>query len=201
MAEMRTSGNTNESHSELVSQLSFKQKSGLGRWSAFLAVVAIVVIVALAIALGIVAGTDHKENDSSSSSASSEMSCQLSTPDCFSHEGSADRNLDVAKCVLESYPLIDGHNDLAYQYYSNVDNKVYSVNMREDLRQVWPNASVHTDIPRIKEGRLGAQFWACYVSCDTQYKDAVRRSLDQLDTIKKFTSKYPDVFEFVTSAQ
>ncbi|OWF44113.1 dipeptidase 1-like isoform X1 [Mizuhopecten yessoensis] len=201
MAELRMSGNTGESRSELVSQLSFKQKSTLSRWSVSLAVVAIIVIVALAIALGIVAGKDHVVENTTPSVSTPATPCKLTTPDCFSHEGSASRNLDVANCVLESYPLIDGHNDLAYQYFRNVDNRVYRVNMREDLRKVWPNASVHTDIPRIQRGRLGAQFWACYVSCNTQYKDAVRRSLDQLDTIKKFTKKYPDVFEFVTSAQ
>ena len=45
------------------------------------------------------------------------------------------------------------------------------------------------------------QFWSCYVGCTGQYKDAVRMSLDQLDVIKKFVSKYPDTFKFETTAK
>ncbi|BFZ14516.1 hypothetical protein BsWGS_17553 [Bradybaena similaris] len=97
--------------------------------------------------------------------------------------------------VLSRYPLVDGHNDLAWQYRSRVNNSVWSI----DLRSGWRD--VHTDIPRIHQGKLGAQFWAAYVSCDSQLKDAVRQSLDQVDTIKKFVAKYPDVFQFVTTAQ
>lgn len=40
-----------------------------------------------------------------------------------------------------------------------------------------------------------------YVDCGSQYKDAVKLSLDQVDTVKKFIRKYPDVFKFVTTAQ
>jgi membrane dipeptidase len=45
------------------------------------------------------------------------------------------------------------------------------------------------------------QFWALYVSCQTNYKDAVRASLDQIDVIKRFVTKYSDTFTFVTTAQ
>ena len=45
------------------------------------------------------------------------------------------------------------------------------------------------------------QFWANYVTCDGQYKDAVRMTLDQMDVIKKFVARYPDTFTFVTTAQ
>lgn len=45
------------------------------------------------------------------------------------------------------------------------------------------------------------QFWANYVTCGGQYKDAVRMTLDQMDVIKKFVDRYPDTFTFVTTAQ
>ncbi len=45
------------------------------------------------------------------------------------------------------------------------------------------------------------QFWSSYVECNTQYKDAVRVSLDQCDTIHRFIEKYADIFTFVDSAQ
>ncbi|KAK3798089.1 hypothetical protein RRG08_034645 [Elysia crispata] len=100
-----------------------------------------------------------------------------------------------ASDILTRVPLIDGHNDLPYQFRMRVKNKVWSV----DLKTGWPE--VHTDIPRIRQGQLGAQFWVAYRSCDAQYKDAVRAGLDQVDVIKKYVSRYPDTFRFVTTAQ
>ncbi|XP_046571041.1 dipeptidase 1-like [Haliotis rubra] len=67
-----------------------------------------------------------------------------------------------------------------------------------DLALTWN--TTHTDIKRIRDGQLGAQFWAIFALCDSQSKDAVRQFLDQLDTIKKFVGKYPDTFTFVTTA-
>ncbi|KAJ8313580.1 hypothetical protein KUTeg_008141 [Tegillarca granosa] len=93
------------------------------------------------------------------------------------------------------------HNDLPWQYAEYADNKVYTVDLETDMRKVWVNATIHTDIPRIRAGKLSAQFWACFVRCNSQYKDAVRQSLIQLDTIKKFVKRYPNTFEFVTTAQ
>ncbi|KAK3594950.1 hypothetical protein CHS0354_009337 [Potamilus streckersoni] len=123
----------------------------------------------------------------------------LEIPECIIHEGSPSPLLDRANCILDSYPLIDGHNDLSWRYYKYANNKVYSVDLNSDLTKVW-NVT-HTDIPRLRKGKLGAQFWSCFVDCTSQYKDAVRKSLNQLDTIKKFVQRYPDVFQFVTSAQ
>ncbi|ESP01790.1 hypothetical protein LOTGIDRAFT_200091, partial [Lottia gigantea] len=104
-----------------------------------------------------------------------------------------------AKRVLDEYPLIDGHNDLAWQYRNQANNSVNSINLDQSLQGIW--TPTHTDIPRIKAGKLKAQFWALYVPCSSQYKDSVRISLDQMDTIKRFNAKYPNEFRFVTSAQ
>jgi len=97
--------------------------------------------------------------------------------------------------ILDNYPLVDGHNDLPWQYFTRANNSVWSI----DLETGWP--AVHTDIPRLKQGKVGAQFWAAYVSCNSQYKDAVRLSLNQVDTIKKMVARYPDTFQWVTTAQ
>uniref|UniRef100_A0A8C1C8U3 Dipeptidase n=1 Tax=Cyprinus carpio carpio TaxID=630221 RepID=A0A8C1C8U3_CYPCA len=61
--------------------------------------------------------------------------------------------------------------------------------------------TTHTNIPKIKEGRLSAQFWAAYVPCDTQYKDAVRQTLEQIDVIHRMCHEYPEVFKFAASSQ
>ena len=44
------------------------------------------------------------------------------------------------------------------------------------------------------------QFWSAFVPCKTKWKDSVRQTLDQIDTVKKFVRRYPDTFQFATSA-
>ncbi|KAI2662249.1 Dipeptidase 1 [Labeo rohita] len=44
-------------------------------------------------------------------------------------------------------------------------------------------------------------FWAAFVPCDTQYKDAVRQTLEQIDVVHRMCQKYPDVFKFAASSQ
>lgn len=58
----------------------------------------------------------------------------------------------------------------------------------------------HTDIKRIREGRLGAQFWAVYTNCNSIYKDALRIHLEQVDALKRLINKNSDDMEFVTTA-
>jgi len=100
--------------------------------------------------------------------------------------------------ILSEVPLIDGHNDLAYQMYKNVQNQLERVDLNQSLIGYWEN--LHTDIPRLREGRVGAQFWAAYMPCRTQYKDAVRTCTEQVDVIRRFVAKYPETFQFVKTA-
>jgi len=44
------------------------------------------------------------------------------------------------------------------------------------------------------------QFWVAYVSCDSQYKDAVEQTLEQIDVIKRLIQKYSDHLELVTTS-
>ncbi|CAD5123501.1 unnamed protein product [Dimorphilus gyrociliatus] len=104
-----------------------------------------------------------------------------------------------AKWILENNILIDGHNDLAWRILAKAKSKLNNVNLNDDLKKVWGNIS-HTDISRLKEGLLGGQFWALYVGCKQQYRDAVRAALEQADIIRRFIAKYPNVFEYATTA-
>lgn len=45
------------------------------------------------------------------------------------------------------------------------------------------------------------QFWSAYVPCDTQYKDAVRQTLEQIDVIHRMCQKYPETFMFASSSE
>src|SRR5262249_292469 len=60
---------------------------------------------------------------------------------------------------------------------------------------------IHTDIPRLRKGGVGAQFWAAYVSTSTTKKGtAVRETLEQIDVIHRLAKSYPDTFEMAYGA-
>ncbi|XP_040897553.1 dipeptidase 1 [Toxotes jaculatrix] len=105
-----------------------------------------------------------------------------------------DPHLTRALKLMSETPLIDGHNDLPWQLRKQFNNELNKV----DLNTL---STTHTNIPKIKEGRLGAQFWSAYVPCDTQYKDAVRQTLEQIDVIHRMCQKYPETFMFATSSK
>lgn len=107
------------------------------------------------------------------------------------------------RTILDEVPLIDGHNDLPWNLYSMERNRINKFELDSDLKKdpKWGvSTSSHTDIPRLLEGKVGAQFWVAYVGCNTQYKDAVERTLEQIDVIKRMVAKYPKYMKYVTSA-
>uniref|UniRef100_A0A7N4PKG4 Dipeptidase n=1 Tax=Sarcophilus harrisii TaxID=9305 RepID=A0A7N4PKG4_SARHA len=57
-----------------------------------------------------------------------------------------------------------------------------------------------TNIQKLQAGMVGAQFWSAYVPCQTQDKDALRLTLEQIDVIKRMCNAYEEL-EFVTSAK
>ncbi|XP_067009090.2 dipeptidase 1 [Anabrus simplex] len=59
----------------------------------------------------------------------------------------------------------------------------------------------HTDLPRLKKGMVGAQFWSAYVPCGAQYLDAVQLTLEQIDLIKRLAELNPDHLSLVTSVK
>ncbi|PBC30728.1 Dipeptidase [Apis cerana cerana] len=108
--------------------------------------------------------------------------------------------------ALNNVPLIDGHNDLPYNLYrllgNNLDQFDFTKNLSDD--KLWGKhvcVSCTTDLPRLKKGKVGAQFWAAYVDCSSQYKDAVSLTLRQIDVIKRLIRKYPNDLQFVTKAE
>ncbi|CAK8685010.1 unnamed protein product [Clavelina lepadiformis] len=108
-------------------------------------------------------------------------------------------NLETANEILDKYPIIDGHNDWAWQFRDNLQNVINNISLWDDLTEVYPDS--HTDIPRLKKGKVGAQFWACFVHCNSAHKDAVRQGLEQMDMIRRFIEAYSDTFQFATTAK
>ncbi|KAM9764905.1 dipeptidase 2 [Menidia menidia] len=101
--------------------------------------------------------------------------------------------IERAHDLMNTYPLIDGHNDLALQLRILHRNRLSQI----DLHNL---SKVATDISRLQAGHVQAQMFAVYVMCGAQQKDAVRLTLEQIDLVRRMCTEYKE-FELVTSAQ
>ena len=103
-------------------------------------------------------------------------------------------HMEIARRVLAATPLIDGHNDLPWAIRESAsaprDVPAY------DLRGRAPG---HTDIPRLRAGMLGAQFWSVYIPSNSVETGAAKMQLEQIDIAKQIFARYPDVFQEATS--
>jgi len=108
----------------------------------------------------------------------------------------ADEALEHAKAVLARSILFDGHNDLpwAIREYKAAPGDVAAY----DLRKHAP-AEGQTDIPRLREGRVGAQFWSVYTPPEAEGHFA-RTQLEQIDIARRLIARYPDTFQLAGTA-
>jgi membrane dipeptidase len=100
-----------------------------------------------------------------------------------------------AMALHKQVPLIDGHNDYPWALRQN--------NMERDLNKLdirMPQPKLHTDIPRLRAGGVGGQFWSVYVPANMQGPAAVRATFEQIDVVHRMVRKYPDTFELALTA-
>jgi membrane dipeptidase len=88
-------------------------------------------------------------------------------------------------------PVIDGHNDLAYLCREHRDYSVAGID--QELEQ-----SQHTDIPKLRRGGVGGQFWSVWVHTDLE--DQVRATMEQVDFVQRMIHAYPATFEKAVTA-
>ena len=105
-----------------------------------------------------------------------------------------DQLLDHAKRLLRQTPVIDGHNDLPDAIRENAHSDPGAL----DLTQRQPK--LMTDIPRLRQGGVGGQFWSVYVSVEHKGADAVSATLDQIDIVYRLAARYPTTFELARTA-
>ncbi|GAA4552298.1 dipeptidase [Pseudonocardia xishanensis] len=87
--------------------------------------------------------------------------------------------------------LIDGHNDLPWAL------RVFD-GPEPDLAAGVP--SLHTDLPRLREGGVGAQFWSVYVPCSYVGGAAVAAVVEQVERVYALADRYPADLRVVTTA-
>ena len=99
--------------------------------------------------------------------------------------------------ILRTTPLIDGHNDLPWALREGFGNDPYAVDLTTNLDA---STSLHTDIPRLRAGGVGGQFWSVYVPATLTPTEAARETFEQIDTVRRIVAAHPDVFELAATA-
>src|SRR5687768_9274105 len=108
-----------------------------------------------------------------------------------------DTHMEKARRVLQSVPLVDGHNDLPWYIRSDFKQAPLDVEAY-DLRRP---TSGNTDLERLRRGMVGGQFWSVYVPGDYRDSGFARVQLEQIDIIRRVIAKYPDVLQPAFTAQ
>jgi membrane dipeptidase len=106
-------------------------------------------------------------------------------------------HLAVARRVLETTPLIDGHNDLPNAIFESAAAPKDVAAPDHDLRN---RTAFHTDIPRLRDGMVGGQFWSVYIPYEAVEVGAARRQLEQIDIALQIIERYPDAFGLALDA-
>ncbi|AJC57981.1 dipeptidase [Streptomyces sp. 769] len=92
---------------------------------------------------------------------------------------------EAALELLARWPVVDGHNDLPWALREQVR---YDLDRRDVATD--QSAHLHTDIPRLRAGGVGAQFWSVYVRSDYTGDHAVSATLEQIDAVRQLTARY-----------
>jgi len=110
-------------------------------------------------------------------------------------EGQADF-LTRARAIHKQAPVIDGHNDYPWALRGLDPAKDLST---ADISK--PVPKLMTDIPRLRQGGVGGQFWSVYTPSTMMGQEAVRVTLEQVDIVHRMMKRWPETFEFaLTSA-
>jgi membrane dipeptidase len=126
-----------------------------------------------------------------------------------------------ARDLLRRFPLIDGHNDLPWALRERAAGDASKVRLAPpgevsggpgevpgdpaEVNLAAPVAGLHTDLPRLAAGGVGAQFWSVYVPATPAGTPlagdgAVTAVLEQIDLARLMISRYPDALELALTA-
>ncbi|MGW3203120.1 dipeptidase [Streptomyces sp. NPDC001135] len=103
-------------------------------------------------------------------------------------------SLDEARALLRDFPVVDGHNDLPWALRKKAGYDLDKLDIAAPQ-----NADLHTDLPRLREGGVGAQYWSVYVPAEQPAP--VAATLEQIDCVQQLLARYPaDLAPALTAA-
>jgi membrane dipeptidase len=102
---------------------------------------------------------------------------------------------EAAMRLHRSAILVDGHNDLPWELRTKAESSFEKMDISK------PVSGTHTDIPRLRAGGVGAQFWSVFVPADTAKKGvALHQTLEQIDVVHRMIARYPETFAWARTA-
>ncbi|MEU9078220.1 dipeptidase [Kitasatospora sp. NPDC048538] len=103
--------------------------------------------------------------------------------------------LDRARALLRTAPVVDGHNDLPWAMREQAGYDLGALDLAADQSD-----RLHTDLARLAEGGVGAQFWSVYVPTRLAGDHAVSATLEQIDFVHALVERYPDRLRLARTA-
>ncbi len=99
--------------------------------------------------------------------------------------------------LFREVPLIDGHNDVPWQFRTRVSNHLDEIDFRDTAALEPP---MHTDLRRLRQGGVGGQFWSVYIPTSYSGAGAARVVFEQVDLARRLIDRYPDDLELALGA-
>ena len=90
--------------------------------------------------------------------------------------------------------IIDGHNDLPWALRQDFGYSVVGAGLEAGQPRL------HTDIPRLRRGGIGAQFWSVFVPSTLSPEQSAVATLEQIDCVRRLVEAHPDTFELASTA-
>jgi membrane dipeptidase len=110
----------------------------------------------------------------------------------------------IANAALEAAPVFDGHNDAPGQLRQRFDNQInafdFTDTMDEHDHVGGDDGAMHTDLVRLKKGKVGAQFWSVYVPHNANEAAAIQQTIEQIDVTKRLIARNPDTMRYALTA-
>jgi membrane dipeptidase len=111
---------------------------------------------------------------------------------------------ETAAAALAAAPVWEGHTDVPEPLRARRGDVLAGFDFNDTTHEPdgkGGTSAMHTDLPRLAKGKVGAQFWSVYVSADLSEPQAVQATLEQIDVVKRLVARYPDRLQLaLTSA-
>ena len=109
----------------------------------------------------------------------------------------------VAAAALEAAPVFDGHNDVPIQLRDRFGNVIADFDFEDTsgTGATHPRGAVmHTDLARLRKGRVGAQYWSVYVPASLSEPEAVQATIEQIDVTRRLIARYQGDLQLALTA-
>jgi membrane dipeptidase len=100
--------------------------------------------------------------------------------------------------VLTATPIIDGHNDLPWEIRDKYDFWRKPLDLNADTSRL--EHPLQTDLPRLKTGHVGAQFWSVWIPTTLKGPEAIQTTLEEIDIVRQMVARYPAQLELAYTA-